>query len=312
MGDEVEFESKNIMNILDQYKTFVDNNYARLNGSNESLISKYLVENNKVPLENTLAMDKQLKLLIKQRVKELAFCDLNDLSSSNEMSQEISVMVRDGKIFSSNVFNILVRQLQLEKCLRKEERTIHINIFKNLWYHVGNALYFKNDELLLENLFESAIDLYHLSPCSNCAKVDADTAGLIKAVKYFERFNIHYEIFEGKVILSDKVHVQIHNILEQKIKTLGGIQSLNQLFFKELQSKYKKEIDRYLIHRNKSLIGETKGIKRVPYNYLINICGKFLESRVVLLTKRGEENLYSEIISESSKYLRILQLRVCK
>jgi hypothetical protein len=310
VGEEVvASESMSIMNTLYQYKTFIDNSYAELSSSKESLISKYLVENNKVPLENTFAVDKQLELLIKQRIKELAFCDINDSISGNEMFQEISVMVQDGEIFSSNVFKILVRQLQLEKRLRKEDLTIHINILENLWYHIGNALYFKWDGLLLKELFESAIDLYHISSCTYCAKLESDIADLIKAVKHFERFDISYEIFEGDIILQDDAHVQIHNRLEMKVKALGGKQTLKQLFFSELQPKYIKEMDRYLIHRNKSLIGETAGIRRVPYNYLINICGKFLDSRVVILTKSGEANLYSEITDESSKYLRILQLQ---
>lgn len=308
VGEEVASESMNIMNTLNQYKTFIDNSYAELSSSKESLISKYLVENTKVPLEYTFAVDKQLELLIKQRIKELAFCDLNDSINGNETFQEISLMVQDGEIYSSNVFKILVRQLQLEKRLRKEDLTIHINILENLWYYIGNALYFKRDELLLKKLFESAIDLYHIS-CSYCAKIDSDTADLIKAVKYFERFNLSYDIFAGDIILSDDAHVKIHKRLEVKIKALGGIQFLKQLFFRELQPKYKKQMDRYLINRSKSLAGETEGIQRVPYNYLINICGKFLVSRVVVLTKRGEENLYSEIINESRKYLKILQLQ---
>lgn len=98
-------------------------------------------------------------------------------------------------------------------------------------------------------------------------------------------------------------------MLENKIGNLGGIRTLIALFSKELTTKYHHKLDRYLIHRNKSTMGETSNISRVPYNYLINICGKFLDSGLKVYTVKGMDYLYKEIIQLSSSYLTALDLQ---
>lgn len=308
-------ESKKIMLVYNLYKTFITNHLNDiLDGGgkiNKKLATKYENELGTIAMDGSFTINRKLKNLIEQKIKGLALCDSNDVSITEERRHEISLMDRNGDILSSRTFRTMIRQLQLEKRLNKEELTIHIKILENMWSHIGNAYYYKNEKSKWEDLFENAIDLYYVSSPLRNERVDDDTYNLIKAAKYLERFSIQYEIMAGEIILSDNSHVQIHSRLERLIKGLGGIETLRRLFNKELQPKYKIEMDRYLIHRNKSLMGETKNFKRIPYNYLMNICGKFLNSGFVILTDIGQEDVYNEIINISSNYLTILQLQGC-
>ncbi|NLY47052.1 MAG: hypothetical protein GX053_13835 [Tissierella sp.] len=53
-------------------------------------------------------------------------------------------------------------------------------------------------------------------------------------------------------------------MLENKIGNLGDIRTLIALFNKELMPKYNRKLDRYLIHRNKFIVGEIGNIEHAP------------------------------------------------
>ncbi len=307
----LEIKSHNIMEVLNLYKIFVKNNLGeRLNNSKDFLVDKYINELGDMENENSFNLNRKTKELIKDKIKSLALYDLNDKSLTPEQYHEILIMEESGDILQSKNFKTMTRQLQLEKSLKKEDITTQLNILENLWYHIGNAYYYKNDKLVLNELFEAAMDLYCMILPFNGVKIDDEVASLIRAIKYFEKSEITYEIIRGEIVLDSKVHVTIHNRLEKHVQMLGGIETLKRLFIKELQPRYKKEMDRYLIHRNKSTFGKIDtNFNRVPYNYLINICGKYLGSGLVTITKLVQEDIYNKIIDESSKYLDILQLQ---
>lgn len=306
-------ETKNIMMVNNLYKSYISNQLSDILDDEEEiigkLVTKYEDELKLERSESTFVIKSKLKNIIEQKIKDIASCDINNDSTTKERQNDIILMEQDGNVLSSYIFRTMIKQLQLEKRLYKEELTIHIKILENMWYHLCNGYYYPNEESKWEELFAKGIDLYYVSfPLYN-ERVDSDTLNLIKATKYLERLDIEYEIFGGEIILCEDSHIKIHLALENLIKGLGGIETLMRLFNREIQPKYKKDIDRYLIHRNKSLIGETKNFKRVPYNYLINICGKFLNNSLITLTYIGQENNYNKIINISSNYLAILQLQ---
>ncbi|MDD2497279.1 MAG: hypothetical protein PHY90_03955 [Desulfitobacteriaceae bacterium] len=309
----METESKNIMAIYNLYKTFITNCLSNIleygENFNEKLIAKYAAQLKHQASETSFARNNRLKNLIADRMKSLSVYNLNDETLTDAQRHEIAVMEKSGDIVSSLNFRVMARQLQIEKRLQRKEFTKHIKIIENMWAHIGNGYYFRNDETKLVQLFECAIDLFCVSSPLSWDRVDDETYNLIKAIKYLERYNIEYKITLGKVILSDNSHAQIYSRLESLVKGIGGIDTLRKLFSKELEPRYKKEVDRYFIHRNKSLTGKTKDFRRVPYNYLINICGKFLNNGLVTLTKLGVESSYNEIIDLSSYYLTALQLQ---
>jgi hypothetical protein len=300
----LETESKNIMSVCDLYKTFITNRLSDIleysEKPNEILIAKYAAELKDKDYTTSFAKNNKLKNLIVDRIKSLSVYNLNDNTLTDVQRQEFAVMEKDGDIVSGLDFRVIAKQLQLEKRLHRKELTKHIKIIENMRAHIGNGYYFLNEDTKLVELFEYAIELFYVSSLQSWDRVDDETYNLIKATKYLERYNIEYEIKQGKVILSDNSHAQIHSRIESLVKGIGGIDTLRKLFNKELEPRYKKEMDRYLIHRNKSLTGRTKDIGRVPYNYLINICGKFLNNGLVVLTRLGVESSY---------YLTTLQLQ---
>lgn len=304
----LEFKSNNIEEVLNLYKIFID---TKLNDtlcySKDFIINKY---SNKIEKENHFSLNKKIKGLIEDRIKNIAIYDMNSKALTTEQYHEISIMEQSGKLLLSKNFKTMIRQLQLEKILKKQDLDSKINILENLWRHIGNAYYYKTDISILNNLFEAAIDLYIITKPFNPVKLDDETTSLIRAIKYFEKNNITYEIAGGEVILDSQTHTKIHNKLEKYVRMLGGIEALKRIFIKELQPKFNKEMDRYFIHRNKSFISKTEtDFRRVPYNYLINLCGKNLDSGLVIITKVGQKDIYNKIIDESSKYMEILQLQ---
>lgn len=298
------------MTVNKLYKAYIKNNLTDILDDEkiiERLVIKYEVKTDITKENDTSRVNIILKKLIIKKIKSLAICISNDEKISKEICNEISLKVESGDILSSHVFIILIKQLQLEKRLNKEDLITHIEVLSNLFANIGNTYFFENKELTWKELFEYASDLYAVSAPLYHQKLDYDTSDLIKAAKYLKKININYEIIAGRIILSDISHNQIHVKLEGLVKSLGGFTTLNRLFYEDLQPRYVKKMDRYLIHRNKTTLG--KASDRVPYNYLINICGKFLSKGVFTLTQIGKESIYSEIVNISKNYLIILQLQ---
>ncbi|MFA7689182.1 MAG: hypothetical protein WCX96_03755 [Bacilli bacterium] len=302
-------ESNIIMDLCSKYKEYINNNLGNISGFKiekemYNLKEKYQMES----MDYLYKFKDELKKIIIQRINNDAVYNINKENIPPEEDAEIRHKEQTGEIISSALFRDMIRQLYLENRLLNEKLTLHINIIETLWAHLGNGYYFDVNETDWNKLFDYAIDLFYINPYSHSI-MTKDLRPLIRSTKYLERMGATYKISGGKVVFTDETHLLVHSILENKISNLGGIRTLRTLFNKELKPKYNRKLDRYLIHRNKSTMGETSNIMRVPYNYLINICGKFLNTGSNVYTVKGMDYSYNEIIRLASYYLTALDLQ---
>ncbi|GCD12765.1 hypothetical protein [Clostridium tagluense] len=305
-------EYNNIVPVCNQYKDFIDSHIDEISVDDVKiklkLIEKYKDGIDAELLRSPFNTNSQINILIAQNVKDMAAYNINAENISSQENQNILIKEQNGEILLSSEFLIIIRHLKLKGRLEEKDLTLHIKILESLWNHIGNGYYYENKDSVWEELFSYAIDLFNTSQTID-SKIGYDIIQLIKATKHLTNFGAQFEIVAGRIILSEQSLILIHTKLEEMIYHIGGIETLENLFNQELQNKYSSDIDRYLIHRNKSSFGATKESNRVPYNYLINMCGKFLNRGISILTAIGQRKIYQEIIKLSSDYLTVLGLQ---
>lgn len=306
----IEYES--IIRICNFYKEFIDSHINDISvydvKSKSKLIGKYEDDLEPELLLNTFNNNAMVNNNIVRKAKDMAVYNTNDENITSTENQDILVKEQKAEIISSSSFRIIIRHLKLEKNLDNKDLTLHIRILERLWSYIGNAYYYENKNLVWEELFKYSIDLFNTST-KIYSPIEYDIIQLTKSARYLRNLGAQIEIVAGKLILSEQSHILIHIRLEEMINHLGGIETLKRLFNQDLQNKYRSDIDRYLIHRNKTSFGNRKKINRIPYNYLINLCVKTLCSGITIITDIGKEILYSEITKLSSDYLTVLELQ---
>lgn len=222
----------------------------------------------------------------------------------------VDLSERDGKMFSSYVFCVLRKQLYLEMRLHKEDNQLAINIVTKLHHHLGNNYYYDTDDKTLEALFTNGLMLYLCDKNLYDSK-DYETKSIIRSMKRLLCIeNYNYEIIKGEIQLTDDTENNIQKRIETLIKEIGGIHFLRLLYVSEIQKKYNVKIDRFLISpRTHSFVtGEIE--LRIPYNLLIQIAAKHLNiDKSILLTPKGVQEKYEELISISKDFLNVLNIR---
>ncbi|WFA08555.1 hypothetical protein [Tissierella sp. Yu-01] len=303
------YKSSIFIEIYTKYKEFINSHFEYISNydiQNEisNLKIKYRLDSFDYPYN----IEYKLKNIVEEEIKNMAYYNIKKKGISQDEDNEIGYKEQMGEIVASSIFVDIIKQMYLEKRLLKKEFLLHINILETLWAHLGNGFFFDIKNTDWNRLFEYSIDLYYVNPFLHSIIRD-ELNVLIKATKYLKKQGIIFEIIEGKIILTDESHYLIHSKLEKMIESIGGLNTLLEIFNREIEPRYNPKLDRYLIHRNKSTMGETSGIVRVPYNYLINICGKFWGYGLKVLTAKGIDDIYKEIMQLSSYYLIALGLQ---
>lgn len=246
----------------------------------------------------------QLNELTKNKIKNLCF----NLIDNENTHLELNRKEANGEIFCTSILINIIKQFRLEKSLNKENLDLHIKVTQIIWHHLGNGLYYENTKETIEELVLYGIYLYWTAD-SDFYKMQTDELDLIiRAIKGLKQLNIKYCIKLDNIILDNDEKKKIHRELEELINLAGGINILRRLFNQELKSKYDYRLERYLIHRDKSSYGKIKN-KRIPYNYLIQICVKCLNPKITILTHQGIKEIYDKVIDISQNYMTVLNLQ---
>lgn len=227
---------------------------------------------------------------------------------SKEQKQEHSNKEHDaqlerqkGLLFASSDLKYLQRQFYLESKLCRKEESFAKSI-NNIIAYLGNGNYYYFEPIKLKLFFDYGFDLYLIS--RNKFWHDEQDPQ-IDAVAYFElEFDKDYTIDIEGVALKPDTYKNIHNRIEDIIKNIGGMETLNLLFANYIDNKYNAELDRYLIYRNKNLMSQGIDIP-IPYQYLIQIAVKHLA-----LPENGKFDynfdLFNELIKVSRLYIGLL------
>lgn len=206
--------------------------------------------------------------------------------------------------------------LQLEDALFSENHKHEEDILGNLLAHLGNAHYYRMEDI--EQLLALAVQFYEYcfsdSKGNGMRLYEAERDEYLKLrirnAKYLMRSGYTLSVKNGEIDLSEESEQKLVKYFDAKMTSVGGLWFINTLFRCDIMGKYHNGLERYLITRDKRVLGDRCKIKeRVPYSYLLQLGMKHLEHENYLLTEKGKRMQYDEVLRMASAYLEILNLQ---
>ena len=251
------------------------------------------------------------------KCKALAVLNLNDKENYTS-KEELDALEKEkeGEWVKCSTLRGITIHLQLLDALRSENHKREEDILENLLAYLGNAYYYRMEDL--EKLFGLAAQLYEFclvdSGVNRKRVFGADRNEYVKLrirnAKYLMRRGYTLEVEKGEVDLSKVSEQELVKWFDTEIANVGGMWFVRTLFQNEISVKYHKGLARYLIMRDKHVLGDRRKIKeRVPYAYLLQLGMKHLENKNSLLTEQGKQEKYEEVLRAASAYLEILHLQ---
>jgi hypothetical protein len=224
--------------------------------------------------------------------------------------REAQSKVQNGEWFVSDFFHRIIVHMQLLEAIEEMDYSVEMDILEMLVVRLGNGVYY--DISKLKSVMECAENLYLETLKRNRVykpRLDEGTQLLISAVKDLKKEGIRVLIVQGEPELEQDSEELLISKLDGMIKKVGGMFVIRQLFEQEIRNRYNRQLDRYLICRNKrSSLGGKQPESRIPYQYLLQLSLKHLKGDV-LLREANKKNLYNKIIRLSKDYLEVLQLQ---
>lgn len=236
---------------------------------------------------------------------------IDDGKTNNiDKREEAREKAYEGIWFRSIDFRQVIVQLQLEEAINHMDLQLEMEILGHMLAYLPNGTYFKMDDL--PQVMEAAGHLYKASKKANkqyAPKVSEETKVLIGSIKNLINEGFSFHIVNGEPEFDGDSEQRLVAKLERRVKELGGMYVIRQLFDREISARYHERLGRYLIYRNKRSLGERKTIRtRTPYQYLLQLSLKYLKSEFIF-TDAYREHRYQELIQLAQDYLEVLQLQ---
>ena len=288
----------------------VEDAFQHLNQSKEDNESYILKKYN---ISSILNFDIQLSDKIKAlSILETSPDDYKKYTEEEKRKHNEKIFSMNGKIKSEEVFtgsNILdlAHQLYYEYRLIDEKFEPYYKIVYNLGCHIGNVNYYSIDEATINDFFRMGVDLYLITG-TKCLDITEYMDKAILAVQYFKlKHGEDYTIKNGDITLTDIALNKIHKELEDIISHIGGRTVLKLLFENEIEKRYNKQLDRYLITKNKQLSSKSQETP-IPYNYIIKLCMKHLSKNIAPALTLDIAAGYEKLIKDSKAFMDLLTI----
>lgn len=274
---------------------------------NESYILK------KYNISSILNFDKQLS----DKIKALSILETSpddyekyteeEIIKHNEKIFSMNEKIKSEEVFAGGNILDLAHQLYYEYRLIDEKFELYYKIIHNLWCHIGNVNYYSMDDATINDFFRMGIDLY-LMTGTKCPDITEYMDKAILAVQYFKlKHEEDYTIKNGDITLTDIAQNKIHKELEDNISRIGGRTVLKLLFENEIGKRYNKQLDRYLITKNKQLSLKSHETP-IPYNYIIKLCMKHLSKNIAPALTLDIAEGYEKLIKDSKAFIDLLTI----
>lgn len=262
-------------------------------------------------------VDKHIAANTLEQCKVLAVLNLNDKATYTAADElEAVKKEHEGEWIRCSILRSVIVHLQLLDALSSENHKREEDILENLIAYIGNACYYRMEDL--EQLLGLAAQLYEFcvedseggrmklygAECNEYVKLR------IRNAKYLIRCGYVIGVKNGEIDLPEASEQELVKFFDAGIAGVGGLWFVNALFQREIMGKYHKGLERYLIMRDKRILGDRRKImERIPYSYLLQLGMKHLEHENHLLTEQGKQMQYDEILRTVSAYLEILNLQ---
>ena len=251
-----------------------------------------------IPTVNTLRAESVLQL--KDFLREECFALSHYHDEWNARVIKMNAAEKDEFVFS-DIFMVLAKHFTYLEKLEKNTPSFYKNVAYVLNVCLSSRYCYNNNEEVLSKLFKNAFFLYILEPEKYSMDIlEKEISEKCNALKILlaNFSDVEYEIEQDGIELKKKALVSIQQAMEKNIANLGGINFLNMLYKKELKPKYCKKLDRYRIHRVKT-VGASIEIGITPVNYLV---------LTALKTLKFEEPVNADSINNEEKYHHIVKM----
>ena len=243
-------------------------------------------------------------------IKSLAAFIDDGKADCTDKREEAREKTLKGTWFQSVDFRRIIVHMQLEEAINNRDMQLELDILGHVLAYLPNGTYFKMGDL--PQVIESIGYLYGASKKSGksyATKMSEETAVLIESTRNLINAGFLFQIVNGEPEFEQDSEQCLVAELERRIKELGGMYVIRQLFDREIRARYHEKLGRYLIYRNKISMGEKRHIKvRIPYQYLLQLSLKFLKTESIF-TNAYKERRYQELIRMAQDYLEVLQLQ---
>ena len=178
---------------------------------------------------------------------------IDDGKTNNiDKREEAREKAYEGIWFRSIDFRQVIVQLQLEEAINHMDLQLEMEILGHMLAYLPNGTYFKMDDL--PQVMEAAGHLYKASKKANkqyAPKVSEETKVLIGSIKNLINEGFSFHIVNGEPEFDGDSEQRLVAKLERRVKELGGMYVIRQLFDREISARYLERLGRYLIYRTK-------------------------------------------------------------
>ena len=297
--------------------------FAEVMETNHSLMSlaisdviKHIKVNLEIEVDSEDANDiVTVTNLLKRRCNELAH--LKDSPNSELIRAQAYI---NDQYICSDIFSVLMKHYIYLELLKRNVPHYYKNVVYVLINHLGVSCCYKNDKMILSELFQCALYIYLINRKKYEIKrltaqgnkqhsLDKEITDRCVALQNLmvNCSVVQYEIEQDHIILTEETLVSVQQVIEKEITEIGGIKFLELLHKRELNPYYDKLLDRYCIHRNKNIAGLAHN--EVPVNFLILLALKTLKSvEPGMPVDFLVEERYKRILKMARDFLLVLQL----
>ncbi|RHV78764.1 hypothetical protein DXB01_08195 [Clostridium sp. OF10-22XD] len=243
-------------------------------------------------------------------LKSLAIFIDDGKANEADKRDEAREKTLEGTWFRSTYFRRLIVHLQLEEAINGRNFQLEQEILGHTMAYLSNGTYYEVSSL--SQIMEAAGQLYAASKKADklyAPALSEDTKVLIESTKNLIKAGYSFQIVIGEPEFDADSEQRLIDEIERRVKELGGMYVIRQLFAREIYDHYHEKLGRYLICRNKISLGERRNIKvRIPYQYLLQLSLKYLKTESIFMDSYKERR-YQELIRLAQDYLEVLQIQ---
>lgn len=221
-----------------------------------------------------------------------------DIVSGHVSQLELSQMEENGLILGSHIFCRMARHYYfMEQATgedHRKERILCATIHANL----GNTFFFEPNHDVIEGVAKLGIQLLDAKKYDFITSDYSD--GIVNALHIFHGYGIEPSIQYGTFDCNERINHEIFELLEKKVKMVGGLAVLMYLGKTFFWNYYSPDLDRYMISRS------TDNRQSTPVQLLISLAIKHLNINDKNYDKK--ECQCREIIDLAQAWYNILEV----
>ena len=195
---------------------------------------------------NMSAEDK--KKTMEEFLKLAKYTYEKDIVSGHVSQLELSQMEENGLILGSHIFCRMARHYYfMEQATgegHRKERILCATIHANL----GNTFFFEPNHDVIEGVVKLGIQLLDAKKYDFITSDYSD--GIVNALHIFHGYGIEPSIQYGTFDCNERINHEIFELLEKKVKMVGGLAVLMYLGKTFFWNYYSPDLDRYMISRS--------------------------------------------------------------